>query len=88
VERSLCGRSFLEMFSRRPQVGISEQTKSRIADYAIRLLLNVEPVSERQLQRHLYLPRSADGMGHKPKTGRAVIEAVGGSVSFRVASGR
>jgi hypothetical protein len=36
--------------------------KSRVANYATRLLLNVE--LEGECQRHLYLPGAADGMGY------------------------
>ena len=43
-------------------------------------------VLERELQRHLYLPRSANGVGYKAKAGGAVIEAAVGLVSVRVAS--
>src|SRR5258708_35982812 len=56
-----------------------------MADCAIRLLSVCCVILERELQRHLYLPRSANGMGYKPKAGRAVIEAFVGLVPVRVA---
>jgi hypothetical protein len=73
VERSLCGCSFLEMFFDKPK------QKSRLANHATRLLLNVELESE--CQRHLYLPGTADGMGYIAKAGRAVVEAGVGLVA-------
>ena len=57
-----------------------------MADYAIRLLV-YGFVLERELQRHLYLPWAADGMGYIAKAGGAVIEAFVGLVSFGIATG-
>jgi hypothetical protein len=65
--------------------GGEQQQKSRMANHATRLLLNIE--LEGECQRHLYLPGAADGMGYIPQAGGAIIEARVGLVSCRVTSG-
>ena len=57
-----------------------EQRDQRKAGWLTPSRLNRDNLfaSERECQRHLYLPWSANGMGYIAEAGRAVIETLGG----------